>query len=123
MDKYAVAQDETSKKPSGQEKGKKKLRRNTNDEDLKFCMMHGKNPTHTTEQCRTLKREVDKQKKSRDKNGEKKSSKRGYNPSQEEIHALAAFARDALKRENSEVDEEIANFETMSVSGDEKDEK
>ena len=62
LDEYSVVQDETSKKPSGHKKGKKKRRQNTNDEDLKFCMLHGKNPTHTTEQCRTLKREVDKQK-------------------------------------------------------------
>ena len=124
LDEYPNGEkDETSKKPSGQEKGKKKRRRNTNDEDLKFCMMHGKNPTHTTEQCRTLKREVDKQKKSRENNGEKKSSKRGYHPTQEEIHVLATFARVALKRENSEVDEELANFKNMPVSGDEKDKK
>ena len=85
--------------------------------------MHGKNPTHTAKQCCTLKSEVKKQKKSCENNGKKKSSKRRYHPTQEEIHALAAFARDALKRENSEVDEELANFETMSVSGDEKDKK
>ena len=96
LDEYSVAQDKTSKKPSGHEKGKKKRRQNTNDEDLKFCMMHGKNPTHTTKQCRTLKREVEKQKKSRENNGENKSSKLRYHPSQEEIHALAAFAKDAL---------------------------
>ena len=70
-----------------------------------------------------LKREVEKKKKSHENNGEKKTSKRGYHPTKEEIHALAAFSKDALKREKIKVDEELANFENMSVSGGKKDEK
>ena len=52
--------EQTSKKTSGQEKGNKKRRRNNNNKDKKhFCMLHGKNPTHSTKQCRTLKKEAE----------------------------------------------------------------
>ena len=59
-------------------------------------MLYGKNPTHTTKQCHTLKKEVEKHKKGC-KNGDHKNTKRGYNPSKEEIHLLAAFDKEQLK--------------------------
>ena len=46
-----------------------------------------------------------------------------YTPTKEEIHALAAFVKDSLKRENCDINKEVANFENMSVSGDKEDEK
>ena len=84
-------------------------------------MLHGKNPTHSTKQCCTLKKEAEKHKKTC-KNGERKNSKRVYNPTKEEIHTLAAFAKDAMKKEYNDVNEEFANFKNMSMSGNEKDE-
>ena len=56
-------------------------------------------------------------------NGKNKTSKRGYHPTKEEIHTLAAFAKNTLKRENSEVNKELTNFKSMSVSGNKKDDK
>ena len=60
-------------------------------------MLHGHNSTHSTKQCRTLKK-VKKHKKDCE-NGDHKNTKRGYNPSKEDIHALAAFAKDAMAKE------------------------
>ena len=83
-------------------------------------MLHGHNPTHSTEQCHTLKKEAEKHKKSR-KNGDRKNTKRAYNPNKEEIHALAAFSKEAMAKECKNFNDELNNFENMSMSGDEKD--
>ena len=50
--------DNKSNKTSRQEKGNKKFRQNNNNNKDKnnFCMLHGHNPTHSTKQCRTLKK-------------------------------------------------------------------
>ena len=45
----------------------------------------------------------------------------GYHPTKEEIHALAAFTKDAMKKESFDINKELANFENMSVSGNKKD--
>ena len=50
-----------------------------------------------------------------------KNSKCAYNPTKDKIHALAVFAKDAMKNEYNNVNKELANFENMSVSGNEKD--
>ena len=57
--------DPKPKQTSDKEKGSKKRRRKSNDEEKgkHYCMLHGQNPTHTTEQCRTLKKEAEKHKK------------------------------------------------------------
>ena len=116
MDKLVT--NKTSKKTS-------KARRNaiattTTKTRNSVCCMEKTYAHHQT--VPYLKMEAEKHKKSCE-NGEKKTSKRGYHPTKEEIHVLAAFAKDALKRENRKVDKELANFGGMSVSGDEKDEK
>ena len=54
-----------------------------------------KKTTHGIKQCRTLKKEAEMHNKTY-KNGEQKNSKRAYNLTKEEIHALAAFAKDAI---------------------------
>ena len=58
--------DNRSNKTSGQEKGTKKRRwnNNNNKDKINHCMLHGYNPTHSTEQCRTLKRKQKTQKRS-----------------------------------------------------------
>ena len=110
-----------SNKTSGQEKGNNKRCHNNNVKDKKyFCMLHGHNPTHITKQCITLKKEAEKHKKTC-QNGKQKNSKCAYNPTKDKIHALAVFAKDAMKNEYNNVNKELANFENMSVSGNEKD--
>ena len=83
-------------------------------------MLHGHNPTHSTKQCRTLKKEAEKHQKTC-KNGKRKKSKRAYNPTKEEIHALAAFAKDAMAIKYKNINKEPENFENMSMSGNKKD--
>ena len=63
-----------------------------------------------------LKKEAEKHKKSCE-NGEQKNSKCAYHPTKEKIHAIVAFAKDAMKNESFHVDKELANFEKISVSG------
>ena len=111
--------DPQPKQVSEKGKGNKKRRCNQNDEGKgkHFCMLHGQNSTHSTEQCRTLKKEADKFKKGRE-NGDKSKNRCEYVPSKEEIHALAAFAKEQMAKEVSKVDEELKNFENMSVSDD-----
>ena len=85
--------------------------------------MHGQNFTHKTKQCSTLKKEAKKLKKGRENGGhENGKKKREYNLSKEEIHALAAFAKDAMAKEYENVNEELKDFENMSVSGDKAEE-
>ena len=56
--------DDKSNKTSGQGKGSKKCHQNNSNKDKKhFYMLHGHNPTHSTKQCRTLKKEAEKHKK------------------------------------------------------------
>ena len=83
-------------------------------------MLHGHNPTHSTKQCHTLKREAENHKKTRE-NGDRKNTKRTYTPTKEEIHPLAAFAKDTMAKEYKNVNKELANFENMSMSGDKAD--
>ena len=81
-----------------------------------------KKTTYSTKQCHTLKKEAEKHKKTRE-NGNRKTSKRAYNPTKEEIHPLTSFAKDAMKKEYRDVKKELANLENMSVSSDKKDEE
>ena len=79
----------------------------------------GKKTTHSTNQCRTLKKEAEKHKKTC-KNGNRKTSKPRYHPTKEDIHALATFFKDVMKKD---IDKELANFKNMSMSGDKEDKK
>ena len=58
--------DNKSNEIPGQEKGNKKHQcKNNNDKDIQkhYCMLHGHNPTHSIEKCRTLNKEAEKVKK------------------------------------------------------------
>ena len=58
--------DDKSNKMSRENINKKRRCNNNDDEGKKhFCMLHGHNPTHGTKQCRTLKKEAEKHKKTR----------------------------------------------------------
>ena len=77
---------------------------------------------HSIKQCCTLKKEAGKHKKGRE-NGNHKNTKRRYNPSKEEIHALAAFSKEAMVKEYENGNKELANFEIMPMPGNEADEQ
>ena len=115
--------DNKSNKTSGQEKGNKERHQNnhSNKDKKHFCMLHGHNPTHSTEQCRTLKKEAKKHKKGRE-NGDWKNTKHTYNPSKDEIHMLAAFTKEAMAKEYKNVNKELENFKNMSMSSKKADE-
>ena len=49
----------------------------------------------------------------------KSRKKRDYTPSKEEIHALAAYAKQAMKREYNNIGEELKTFENMSIPSNE----
>ena len=74
-------------------------------------MLHVPNHTHITKQCRALKKEAEKHKKVA-KNGDRKNTKCGYNPSKEEIHALAMFAKEQMTKEYKNVNEELKTLKT-----------
>ena len=80
-----------------------------------FCLLHGKNATHDTNDCRTLKRQAEEQKKSRGNNRDDKhnSKKKGYNPNKEEVNMLVQFAKNAMKKDTNK---ELKKFESISVS-------
>ena len=80
-------------------------------------MLHGHNPTHSTKQCRTLKKEAEKHKKTH-KNGNCKNTKCAYTWTNEESHGLAEFAKEAMAKEN--VNKELGNFKNMFMSSDKK---
>ena len=50
-----------------------------------------------------------------------KNKKRKYNPSKEDIHALAEFTKEQIAKEYKNVNKELKNFENMSVSGNKQD--
>ena len=85
-----------------------------------FCMMHRHKPTHSTKQCRTLKKEAKKHKKNRE-NDNCKNTKRAYSPTKEEIHALTTFTKEEMAKENENVNKEFENFKNMSMYGNKKD--
>ena len=103
------------------EKSNKKRRCNNNNEKGKkhFCMLYWHDPTHSTKQCCTLKKEAENHKKTCE-NSNCKNTKCAYNPTKEEIHALAALSKEAMAKEND--NKELANFKNMSMSSNKKDE-
>ena len=80
-------------------RGKRKRGRhntsNRNDGEKKFyCLLHGKKPMHNTNDCETLKRQTEEQKKARNGNRDDKrnNKKRGNVPNKEDVHALVPFS-------------------------------
>ena len=75
---------------------------NKNDGEKKlYCLLHGNNPTHNTNDCQTLKRQTKEQKKARNGNcnDKRNNKKKGYVPNKEEVHALVQFAKNSMKQE------------------------
>ena len=107
-----------SNKASVQDKGHKKHRCNNNNNkgiQQHYSMLHGHNQAHSTNQCRTLKKETEKVKKFAEI-GNRKNKKCNYNPTKEEIHVLAKFSKEKLKMQCNNVDKELKNFENVPVS-------
>ena len=105
--------DNRSNKMPGEEKSNNESHQNNNNNNI----LYKHNPTHSTKQCHTFKKESGKAQKGRE-NGSPKNTKRGYNPSKEEIHTLAAFHKKAMVNEYKNINKELANFEKKSMSGD-----
>ena len=117
-------QEETNPKSS---KTSKKRKRSEGDDGSKFyCALHGHNPHHNTNECRTLKRmrEQDKNGNSKDKTESK--NKKPERHSQEEMNLMVSEAVKALakkKRKKTQVTEqssekELNLLENLKVSDD-----
>ncbi len=83
-----------------------------------FCLIHGPNQSHDSNDCKHLKREAEKQKKNAGNKFPKKIDHFG-----EEIHTLLKFATQAMKEQKAEkkrkTENELNNFERLSVSDSE----
>ena len=114
--------DNKSNKMSWQEKDNKKRRWNNNNDKVKkqFCMLHGHNPTHSTKQCHTLKKEAEKHKKSC-KNDHRKIPSVSITPEKRRFACLQHSPRSKRQTNTNNVNKELRNFENMSVSGEEQD--
>lgn len=115
------------KKPEQKsENGKRK-----NSGGSKFCMLHGENRTHTTEECRTLKFQAKKMRAVYD--AQAPDQKANYKKKQE-IHAVVADKMDELvkdgtlklpdgkqdKKRAKRAIKELKNFEKLSISSDDE---
>ncbi len=83
-----------------------------------YCLLHGQNNSHSTDNCIKLKKEAEKQKKGAEKKTPKKINRYG-----DEIHTLIEFAKEAMKEKQAEkkrkIEHELNNFERLSVSDSE----
>ena len=77
--------------------------------------MHGKNSTHDTNNCQTLKQLAEERKRSNggNRNDKRNNKKKGYNPNKEEVHALVQFSKNTM---NKDTNNELKNFENLLVS-------
>ena len=100
LKKQGSSDNKTNKKnnDNNRSNGKKKRRRGTGKGDGKgddnkqfLCLIHGKNTSHNSDQCRTLQKDAEKHKDERKKNGAK-NPRAGKN----ELHAIVEFAKQAM---------------------------
>jgi len=119
----------STNRSSDKKRGKKRAREDADPQNF-YCMLHGPNSTHNTEDCWSLKKtcEAAKQKGGLSSSTSKKSEKKVWkNPAnKEELNALLKFANSAAKKQKSEERkvrlkkeaEEIRNFEAIKLSDD-----
>ena len=94
-----------------------------------FCLLHGDNPTHNTDNCYALKNSVKKMKSGTESTGNTKSNSNKY-PGGKDLHAIIATAVSTAFKEAKGTDrkrksrtnknsasEEIKQFEQLSLSG------
>ena len=83
-----------------------------------YCLLHGPNGSHDTNDCTKLKKEAEKQKKPSGKKFPKKINQYG-----DEVHTLIEFAKEAMKEKQAEkrrkTKHELNNFERLTVSDSE----
>ena len=117
--KQGPSNNKKDKKKSDNDRsnGKKKHRRGTGkcDEDKPFfCIIHGKNTSHNSDQCHTLQKDAKKHKDKRKKNGAK-----NLRVSKHKFHTIVKFAKQAMKSANQakqKEGEELNNFDDLSIS-------
>ena len=121
LKKQGSSNNETNKKTTDNDSsnGKKKRRRGTgkgngkgDDDKPFFCLIHGKNTSHNSDQCRTLQKDAEKHKDDRKKNGAK--NQRAH---KNELHAIVEFAKQAMNSaKKTDTTEELNNFDDLSIS-------
>ena len=95
-------------------KRKRGCDKNKNGDDKEYyCLLHGKNGLHNSDQCRTLKQDAEKRKKEREHSGGK-----SQRVSKQEIHTIVQFAKQAMELAKNQPNNagELNNFEQLSVS-------
>ena len=124
--------EKISSNRSGKSKQGKKRSRADADPDNFYCMLHGANSTHNTENCWSLKKtcESAQQKGGLSSSATKKPRKIWKHPgNKEELNALLKFANSAAKKQKTDERkvrlkkeaEEIRNFEAIKLSDDSSD--
>ena len=119
--KQGPSNNEKDKKDKNNDRsnGKKKRRcgNGKSDEDKQFfCLIHGKNPTHNSDQCCILQEDAKRHKEERKKSSAKNGTKNPH-ASKDELHAIVEFAKQAMKLANAKnKKEELNNFDDLSVS-------
>ena len=106
--------EKDKKKSKNDRSNGKKKRRRGNGKDNKdkpfFCLIHGKNSLHNSNQCCTLQQDAEKRKEERKKNGAK-SQRTGKH----ELHAIVEFAKQTMelaKQAKQKEGEELNNLTT-----------
>ena len=100
-------------------RGNKKIRRNNsnnkNGEKKFYCLFHGKNSTHDTNDCWTLKQQAEEHKRSRSGNRENKcnNKKKATIQTRKRSTRLCNSQRNAM---NKDTNKELKNFENLLVS-------
>ena len=86
-----------------------------------YCLLHGPNRSHNSDDCTHLKRDAEKHKKSKDYKGKRVPKK--VNRYGEEVHTLLEFAtkvmNDAKVEKRRKTKHELNNFEHLKVSDSE----
>ena len=110
--------EENDKKKSGNDRSNIKKKRHYNNgkgdkEKPFFCLLHGRNITHTN-QCCMLQQDAEKRKKEHKKNGGK-----SQRANKQEIHTIVDFTKQAMelaKTANKKEGEELNYFDDLSIS-------
>ena len=74
-----------------------------NRENKLYCLLYGKNSTHDTNDCQTLKHQAEERKRSRGGNCDNKrnNKKKGYNLNKEEVHTLVQFTKNTINKDTN----------------------
>ena len=114
------AGNEQDRKPEDRTNGRKRRRDNKNSgKDGYWCLLHGKNSLHDTNDCKALKADAKKRlnaKTGKDNNGKNKNVR--FATTDEEIHTLVEYVKRNMAKDVAKTEAELHNFESLSVSDD-----